>query len=102
MRGNDPVQDPIQAVRAVWSRVRALLILLTILFALAALATVPLALGAFAGLNPAAPAALRLLSAVEGTLSGRVHLELETFWRGVAYLLGCAGLVWLAAYVKPR
>lgn len=81
---------------------RALLIVLTALLTLAALAVVPLALGAFAGLNPAAPAALRLLSAVEGTLAGRAHLGLETFWRGVVYLGGCSALVWLAAYIKPR
>lgn len=73
------------------------------LFALLALACAPLALAAFAAVNPGAPGALRLLSAVEGTLAARAPLGgLDPFWRGLIYLALCAAFVWLAAYLGSR
>ncbi len=80
--------------------------ILTALLALAGLAVAPLAIAAFAGINPAAPDALRLLSALEGTVSAvvmtRFHFTLDAFWRGAAYMGVACLLIWLAAYVKPR
>lgn len=81
---------------------RIFLGILTVLFSLAALLVAPLAIAAFASINPAAPDALRLLSAVEGTLAARLHLSFDAFWRGSAYMGLACGLIWLAAYLKPR
>ena len=80
--------------------------IMTVLLALAGLAVAPLAIAAFASINPAAPDGLRLLSALEGTVSAlvmtRFHFMLDAFWRGAAYVgLACL-LIWLSAYVKPR
>ena len=81
---------------------RILLSILTVLLALLAFAWAALSLGAFAGLNPAAPGGLRLLSAIEGTLATTARVPLETFWRGVAEVVLAGASMWLAAYIKPR
>lgn len=87
---------------------RVLAALATLLFALLGLALAPLSVAAFASLNPNVPGALRLLSALEGSLAARAVYAghalsaLDAFWRGVAYLGLCALCVWLAAYLKPR
>lgn len=83
-------------------------LLTTGLLVLLAFALAPLSLAAFASLNPGASDALRLLSAVEGTLAQRVRYDayalsaLDGFWRGVVYLALTSASVWLAAYLKPR
>ena len=77
--------------------------LATWLFALLALVCAPLCLAAFAGLNPGAPGALRLLSALEGALAVRAALQgIDPFVRGLGYLVLTGAFVWLAAYLKPR
>ncbi|ADV68513.1 conserved hypothetical protein, precursor [Deinococcus maricopensis DSM 21211] len=75
---------------------------LTVILAVLAFGCAALSLGAFAGLNPASPSALRLLSAVEGTLASGAHLPLEAFWRGAAEVVLAGVCMWMAAYIKPR
>lgn len=63
----------------------------------------PLALAAFAHVNPSASDALRVLSVAEGLLASALGASgVDSYFRGLAYLgLSCA-LIWIAAYVKPR
>ncbi|GGJ86537.1 hypothetical protein [Deinococcus aquiradiocola] len=81
---------------------RAFLILLTLLFSVAAVMLAALSLGSVASLNSAVPASLGALSAAEGLLSGRLHIPLDAFWRSLAWAGACCACVWLAAYLKPR
>ena len=63
----------------------------------------PLALAAFAHVNPSASDALRVLSVAEGLLARSVGASgVDSYFRGLAYLGLSCGLIWLAAYVKPR
>ncbi len=86
--------------------VRAFLIVLTVLFTLAALTLAALALGSLASLNAGSLPLVSALSAAEGLLSGRLtgwlHLSLDAFWRALAWAGLCCLCVWLGAYLKPR
>ena len=83
-------------------------LLTTVLLALLGFVFAPLALAAFASINPSVSEALLLLSAVEGTLASRLTFgswtlaSLDAFWRGLAYLVTACACFWGAAYLKPR
>ena len=81
---------------------RVFLILLTLLFSLAALTLAVLALGSLASLNAGVPPLLGAMSAAEGLLSARLHIPLDTFWRALGWAGLCCICVWFAAYCKPR
>ena len=75
----------------------------TVMVALLGLCFAPLSLAAFASINPNVSDVLRVLSVVEGSLASSLLLgSLDAFWRGLTYLLLCVGLIWIAAYIKPR
>ncbi|PYE53493.1 hypothetical protein [Deinococcus yavapaiensis] len=77
--------------------------LLMLVCAVLGVGLAPLALAAFAHVNPSASDALRVLSVAEGLLARRVGASgIDAYFRGLMYLgLSCA-LIWTAAYVKPR
>ena len=84
---------------------RALLGVLCAALAVLALLLAALALGALASLNTSSAGSWSLLSALsaaETVLAGRLHLNLEAFWRALSWAGLCCAAVWLAAYVKPR
>ncbi|WP_407540657.1 hypothetical protein Q0M94_04465 [Deinococcus radiomollis] len=81
---------------------RVFLVLLTLLFTLAALVLAALTLGSLASLNAGVPPLLGAMSAAEGLLSARLHVPLDAFWRALCWAGLCCTCVWFAAYVKPR
>ena len=93
---------PLNVCLEVACSLRVFLILLTLLFSLAALTLAALALGSLASLNAGVPPLLGAMSAAEGLLSARLHIPLDTFWRALGWAGLCCICVWFAAYCKPR
>ncbi len=85
---------------------RPVLILLTVLLALLALACAALFLGALASLSASGSPQLAALAAGETLLSGRLFPRLglapDAFWRGLLWALSACVCTWLSAYLKPR
>ena len=81
---------------------RPVLVLLTLMLALAALVLAALAMGSLASLNAAVPPLLGAMSAAEGLFAARMHVPLDAFWRALGWAGLCCVTVWLAAYLKPR